>query len=113
MTLLTRLALPWCVLAVWGVPGWAQTTGSIMVGTSPPARDVALDRGFVIAKGTTLPRGHGYVSALAPTLTIGAAYAHHLDQETGSIEVGNLADLVVLDRDVFGPGAGPLGADVP
>ena len=74
MTLLTRLALPWCVLAVWGVPGWAQTTGSIMVGTSPPARDVALDRGFVIAKGTTLPRGHGYVSALAPTLTIGAAY---------------------------------------
>lgn len=74
MTLLTRLVLPLCVLAVWGVPGRAQTAGSIMVGSSPPGRDVALDRGFVIAKGTTLPRGHGYVAALAPTLTIGVAY---------------------------------------
>jgi len=35
---------------------------------------VALDRGFLIAKGTTLPQGRGYVAALAPTLTVGAAY---------------------------------------
>jgi predicted amidohydrolase YtcJ len=33
--------------------------------------------------------------------TIGSAYANHLDRVTGSIEVGKLADLVVLDRDVF------------
>ena len=31
----------------------------------------------------------------------GAAYASFLDHETGSIEVGKLADLVVLDRDLF------------
>jgi hypothetical protein len=74
VTLPTRLALPLCVLAVWGVPGWAQTAGSIMVGSSPPAGDGARERGVVIAKGTTLPRGHGYVAALAPTLTIGVAY---------------------------------------
>jgi len=32
--------------------------------------------------------------------TAGSAYVNHLD-ETGSIRVGNLADLVVLDRDPF------------
>ena len=41
--------------------------------------------------------------------TNGSAYVNHLDDVTGSIEVGKLADLVVLDRDVFGPDAGPLG----
>jgi predicted amidohydrolase YtcJ len=33
--------------------------------------------------------------------TIGAAFASFLDDETGSIEVGKLADLVVVDRDLF------------
>jgi predicted amidohydrolase YtcJ len=41
--------------------------------------------------------------------TIGSAYVNHLDDFTGSVEVGKLADLVVLDRDVFAPDAGPLG----
>jgi predicted amidohydrolase YtcJ len=33
--------------------------------------------------------------------TINAAYANHQERETGSIEVGKLADLVVLDRNLF------------
>jgi hypothetical protein len=33
--------------------------------------------------------------------TINAAYVNHLEDETGSIEVGKLADLVVLDRNLF------------
>ena len=33
--------------------------------------------------------------------TINAAYANHLERETGSIEVGKLADLIVLDRNLF------------
>jgi predicted amidohydrolase YtcJ len=33
--------------------------------------------------------------------TINAAWAHHLERETGSIEVGKFADLVVLDRNLF------------
>jgi predicted amidohydrolase YtcJ len=33
--------------------------------------------------------------------TIGSAFANHADALTGSIEVGKLADLVVLDRDLF------------
>ena len=36
--------------------------------------------------------------------TIGSAYVNHLDDVTGTIEVGKLADLVVLDRDI---GAAP------
>jgi predicted amidohydrolase YtcJ len=36
--------------------------------------------------------------------TAGSAYVNHLDDTTGRIETGYLADLVVLDRDVF---AGP------
>jgi predicted amidohydrolase YtcJ len=33
--------------------------------------------------------------------TLDAAYAEHQEEEKGSIEVGKLADLVVLDRDLF------------
>ena len=33
--------------------------------------------------------------------TIGSAFVNHLDRETGSVEVGKLADLAVIDRNVF------------
>jgi predicted amidohydrolase YtcJ len=35
-------------------------------------------------------------------MTANAAYELHQERETGSLEVGKLADLIVLDRDVFG-----------
>jgi predicted amidohydrolase YtcJ len=41
--------------------------------------------------------------------TLGSAYVNHLDEVTGSIAVGKLADLTVLDRDPFAAGAGPIG----
>jgi predicted amidohydrolase YtcJ len=41
--------------------------------------------------------------------TSGSAYVNHLDADTGTIEVGKLADLVVLDRDIRDRGAGPIG----
>jgi predicted amidohydrolase YtcJ len=41
--------------------------------------------------------------------TLGSAYVNHLDDDTGSIEVGKLADLTVVDRDPFAPDAGPIG----
>jgi predicted amidohydrolase YtcJ len=47
------------------------------------------------------------VDALA-AFTSGSAYVNHLD-ETGSLEVGKLADLAILDRDVFDRGAGAVG----
>ena len=48
------------------------------------------------------------IDALAG-FTCNAAYVNHLDEETGSIEVGKLADLAVLDRDLFDRGAGRIG----
>jgi predicted amidohydrolase YtcJ len=33
--------------------------------------------------------------------TINAAYANRMERETGSIEVGKLADLIVLERNLF------------
>lgn len=39
--------------------------------------------------------------------TAGSAYASHLD-EAGTIAVGRLADLAVLDRDLFDRGAGEI-----
>ena len=41
--------------------------------------------------------------------TAGSAYVNHLDADTGTIEVGKLADLTVIDRDLFAPDAGPIG----
>jgi predicted amidohydrolase YtcJ len=46
-------------------------------------------------------------TALA-AFTRGAAYVNFLD-ETGSIEPGKLADLVVLDRDLLDSSSGPIG----
>jgi len=33
--------------------------------------------------------------------TMGSAYVNHLDEQTGSIEVGKFADLAVVDRNLF------------
>ncbi|HYT79748.1 MAG TPA: amidohydrolase family protein [Actinomycetota bacterium] len=33
--------------------------------------------------------------------TAGSAFVNHLDDRTGTIEVGKLADLAVMDRDLF------------
>ncbi len=40
--------------------------------------------------------------------TAGSAYAQHLD-EAGVLAPGRLADLAILDRDLFDPGQGPIG----
>lgn len=40
--------------------------------------------------------------------TRGSAFVNHLDETTGSIEVGKAADLVALDRDLLDGGAGAI-----
>jgi predicted amidohydrolase YtcJ len=41
------------------------------------------------------------LSTAIEAFTLGSAFANHLDDTTGSIEVGKYADLVVLDRNLF------------
>jgi predicted amidohydrolase YtcJ len=66
---------------------------------------VAVNR---VLPGATGPEAEPFLPAqrleLAQALaayTIGSAFVNHLDDATGSIEPGKLADLVVLDRDPF------------
>lgn len=40
--------------------------------------------------------------------TMGSAYVNHDEGDAGSLEVGKRADLVVLDRDLFGPDPGNI-----
>ncbi len=70
-----------------------------------------------VAVNRTPPPEYPYADATAPDVfipeeridlptaihafTMGSAYVNHLEGDTGSIEVGKLADLVVLDRNLF------------
>ena len=51
------------------------------------------------------PTNGSRLDAALRAFTIGSAFVNHLDAETGTIEVGKLADLVVLDRDIRATGA--------
>jgi predicted amidohydrolase YtcJ len=46
--------------------------------------------------------------AVLRAFTMGSAWVNHLDDVTGSIEIGKLADLAVLDRDIAGEDAARL-----
>jgi predicted amidohydrolase YtcJ len=64
--------------------------------TAPPGYvyGVASDEPFLPDERLTLARA-------IRAYTMGSAYVHHLDRETGSIEVGKLADLIVVSEDLF------------
>jgi hypothetical protein len=66
---------------------------------APDTRDAAP---FLPAEGLSLDQ------ALA-AFTIGSAFVNHLEADTGTIEVGKLADLAILDRNLRSPDAGPIG----
>jgi predicted amidohydrolase YtcJ len=50
---------------------------------------------------TFIPEERVDLSAILAAYTINGAYASHEEKETGSIEAGKAADLVVLDRNLF------------
>ncbi len=77
------------------------------VSSASPLRavHVAVNRSLA---GSTVPHAEPFLPAQALDLaqalgayTIGSAYVNHLDDVTGSVAPGKLADLVVLDRDPF------------
>jgi predicted amidohydrolase YtcJ len=57
-----------------------------------------------------LPDERVDLPAALAAFTSGSAYALRLEDLTGSITPGKLADLAVLDRDPFDPAAAPLGS---
>ena len=74
--------------------------------------EVAVNRVLPESRGVEppfLPDERLDLDAALGAYTTGAAWANGLDAETGTIEVGKLADLVVLDRDLFDRGAGEIG----
>jgi predicted amidohydrolase YtcJ len=73
--------------------------------------EVALTRTDVEDRGgeALFPEERLSLDEALAAFTIGSAYVNHLAEQAGSIEVGKLADLVVLDRDIRAPDAGPLG----
>jgi predicted amidohydrolase YtcJ len=66
---------------------------------------VAVNRSLAGATGAEaepfLPSQSLELAEALAAYTAGSAYVNHLDGETGAIEPGMLADLVVLDRDPF------------
>jgi predicted amidohydrolase YtcJ len=75
---------------------------------------VAVNRSLPRATGAEaepfLPNQRLDLAEALAAYTLGSAYVNHLDDETGSIERGKLADLVVLDRDPFAHPADEIGS---
>ena len=89
-----------------GGSDWTVTTANPLLEievavrrVSPDARDAA----------PFLPDQRLSLDEALEAFTLGSAHVNHLDDVTGTIEVGKLADLVVLDRDIRSPDAGPIG----
>ena len=74
--------------------------------------EVAVERVWPESRGELapfLPRARLTLEQAIHAFTMGSAYVNHLDDSTGSVSVGKLADLAIVDRDLFAPDAGPIG----
>ena len=64
-------------------------------------RQEPADYPYGVGEGAFIPEERLDLPDAIAAATIGSAYVNHAETETGSIEVGKLADVVVLDRDPF------------
>jgi predicted amidohydrolase YtcJ len=76
---------------MWGV--------HVAVNRRPPDRDLPP---FLPAQALDL-------AEVLTAHTAGSAYVNHLERDTGTVEPGKYADLVVLDRDPFDQPADEIG----
>jgi hypothetical protein len=86
---------------------WAVSTPNVL-----EEIEVAVERIYPDSRGEApafLPSERISLEQAVHGFTMGSAYVNHLDDDTGSIAVGKLADLAVVDRDLFLPDAGPIG----
>ena len=72
--------------------------------------EVAVERDHPLLerRGAFLPDERLTLDEAVRAFTLGSAYVNHLDDETGSLIPGKLADLVVVDRDLWDRGAGRI-----
>ena len=77
---------------------WSVSSADPLLGIETAV--TRLDPGGLTTKPLTPEERIALADAIA-AYTIGSAYAAFLDAETGSVEVGKRADLVVLDRNLF------------
>ena len=86
---------------------WAVSTPNVL-----EEIEVAVERIYPDSRGETpsfLPSERITLEQAIHGFTMGSAYVNHLDDDTGSVSVGKLADLAVVDRDLFALDAGPIG----
>jgi hypothetical protein len=79
---------------------WAVTTPNPLEEMEVAVKRVATDRR---GHDVFYPEERISVRSAVNGFTIGSAYVNHLDGDTGTIEEGKLADLCVVDRDLFSP----------
>jgi predicted amidohydrolase YtcJ len=80
-----------------GGSDWMVSTPNVMEQVEVAVRRIDPDAGD---REPFLPHESISLEAALRAYTMGGAWANHADDVTGSIEVGKLADLVVLDRDI-------------
>jgi predicted amidohydrolase YtcJ len=91
---------------VAGGSDWTVTTANPLLEIEVAVTRVAPD---TRDRAPFLPHERLSLDAALRAFTIGSAFVNHLDTETGTIEVGKLADLTILDRNLRAPDAGPIG----
>jgi len=89
---------------LWGI--------HVAVNRTAPAGDVGVDGGSSDRKPAFLPDQALDLATALDAYTSGSAWVNHLDDVIGVIEPGRLADLVVLDRDLFAIAAEEIGTAV-
>lgn len=81
-----------------------------MVSTANPLEEiaVAVERAIEPGRPPFLPAERLTLEEAIRSFTWGGAWVSHLEHETGTLEPGKLADVVVLDRDLFDRGSGRI-----
>jgi len=89
-----------------GGSDWAVSTANPLLEIEVAVNRVGDDR-----RGSEpfLPDERLSLESAVRAFTLGTAFVNHLEDICGSIEVGKMADLTVIDRDIFAPAAGPVG----
>ena len=90
-----------------GGSDWSVSTANVL-----HEIEVAVNRVVPASRGAAspfLPDERLDLASALRAFTSGGAWVHRLDEVTGTLEPGKLADVAVLDRDVFDRGAGEIG----